>query len=191
MAKSDVDAVKEAKAIETCGKSLTPLSKGGRKRVLDWLLDSFGSDVVRGAASGSPASRSTGKVSVSQPSIRPAADPGDEHSSFEELFDAAKPKTDVQRALVAAYWLQYRTEAGDVSTTGFGPAEANELLHSIGHRITTISMAFVNLRKKKQGQAAPIVQFVIKGSKKTSLRVTPAGKKRVETMLQGDGSAAD
>lgn len=190
MAKSDVDAVKEAKAIETCGKALSPLSKGGRKRVLDWLLDSFGSETTtRDSRSATPAPRAMSQRSAS--STQRGADEGGEHSSFEELFEAAKLKTDVQRALVAAYWLQFRGDAGDASATGFSTAEANELLHTIGHRIKNVAMAFRNLRKKKQGQAAPVVQFVVKGSKKTSLRVTPAGKKRAETMLQGDGSAED
>ncbi|MBX3185681.1 MAG: hypothetical protein KF819_01645 [Labilithrix sp.] len=178
MAKATVDAAKEAKAIETCGKAFTPLNTQGRRRVLQWLIDSYGTD-AEGAASRAPAR--------DQPAGTRRAPRIEEDSSFEDFFDQKEPKSDVHRALVAAYWLQFRGEGG---AEGFTPAEVNALLGEIGHDVTNIANAFVNLRAKKKGKGAFLVYAPGDKSKKRH-RVTPAGRKIVEAMVAGNSNGKD
>ncbi len=186
-----IEAAKEAKAIETCGKLLAALNKGGRKRVLEWLWDSFGSRTERErSTAGLPQGGERGTTRDRIPPASKKTGASDDYSKFEELFEAAGAKTEVDRALLAGYWLQFRGDAGAGPAESFTSAEANQLLHSIGHRIAHVGRAFQHLRDRRQGQGAWVVTV---GAKKGDgrLKVTPTGKKRVETMLSGDPGADD
>ena len=85
-----------SRGLDAVAKALEPLDGVVRQRVISWAASRFGASL--------PApneSSGTGRHTVSAgESVR------GEFESFAELFEAADPKTDKDRALIAAYWTQ-------------------------------------------------------------------------------------
>lgn len=63
---------------------------------------------------------------------------------FAELFHAATPKTDVDRALVAGYWFQ--AIQGDPS---FQAADLNKELKNLGHALKNVTDSLKSNQEKK------------------------------------------
>jgi hypothetical protein len=104
--------------------------------------------------------------------------------SFPELLSASGAKTDVMRALVAAYWLQF----GPDKQSQFVSHSVNELLNDTGHKVKNITDVLSSLKEKKPSL---VVQVAKKGSTKQArktYRVTSPGRTKVEEMLSGRSS---
>jgi hypothetical protein len=102
----------------------------------------------------------------------------DEYPDLATFFSAAAPKTDGEKALVGAYWLQYREDATDVEAV-----TVNTRLKHLGYGIGNVTRAFESLKAEKP---ALIVQTKKEGSTQQArkkFKVTSEGKKRVEAML--------
>jgi hypothetical protein len=97
---------------------------------------------------------------------------------FAEFYDAADPKTDAERVLVASYWAQV-----DQGKTTFGSLELNKILKDLGHGVGTINKAMsANIKKKP----ALILQVARGGSAQQArkkYKLTEAGKKWVAARL--------
>src|SRR5580704_11664233 len=94
---SEVD--KETRAIAGVVSILASLEPGERERVIRYVAGRFeiGTITQPKAAANSSEPRYPG-----EPESRALG----EYAEFAALFDACNPRTDSQRALVAAYWLQ-------------------------------------------------------------------------------------
>src|SRR5438093_685050 len=66
------------------------------------------------------------------------------YGAFVDLFDAATPKTDPERALIGAYWFQVVGGASD-----FQSQQVNEALKDVGHGVGNITDALSKLQRRK------------------------------------------
>lgn len=112
----------------------------------------------------------------------PKASPGHvgRFASFPELFDAARPRLEKEKALVAAYWLQI------CQTTDALNAQAiNSELKHLGHGLSNVTEALSSLIAEKP---ALILQIRKSGSSKQArklYKLSEAGRRRVLEMIPG------
>ena len=157
----------ELKAMAQMESALESLKEEARARVLRWAADRYGAAVAKAKSeprSGMSPEKNNGTAV--------------EYSDLSEFYSAATPSTDAERALVAAYWFQYREDQVDVEAQGI-----NKELKHLGHRVGNITRAFDALKDQKP---ALVVQTRKEGTTKQArkkYKVTAEGKKRVERML--------
>ena len=101
-------------------------------------------------------------------------------STFADLFDAAEPKTQAQRALVAGYWLQVCQESE--SFDGFS---ANKVLKQLGHGLDNVTIAINALKKEKPALALQIGKSGKTQQARKTYKLAIAGIKSVEAMING------
>jgi hypothetical protein len=174
--KPDADA--EFSAIQAAYAALAPLDEPARRRVLDYISARLG--IATGMAPVGRKADGLGEVNeddVLETRV-PAGAP--QYASFAELYDAAQPKTDSDKALVAGYWLQVCQ--GAESFDGFS---ANKDLKHLGHSVGNITVAVDRLKSQK-----PALALQLKKSGKTkqarkTYKITTAGVKSVEAMING------
>ncbi|MXX74399.1 MAG: hypothetical protein F4210_05360 [Holophagales bacterium] len=166
----------EVAAIQGTVEALTPLEPDSRERVLRYVTARFGISTPR--QSPTVPERRDDDVAASDDTSASSAP-----SSFEtlaELFDAAQPSDNPDKALVAAYWVQTSGEADS-----FESASANRELKNLGHRIANITDA-INVLKRRN--PAPVVQLRKSGKTRQArktYKVTDAGVRAVEEMIRG------
>lgn len=144
----------EIEAMGTVAGALGVLDDDAQGRVLRWAAERYGVALA-------PARR--GKSTevedfdedddLSEAEISAEA-PVYEH--FAELYDAAGPKTDVDRVLVAGYWLQ-----AIQSQPSFQALEVNNELKNLGHPISNVTDA---LSSNKDRKPSRILQLRKSGS---------------------------
>jgi hypothetical protein len=165
----DQDA--EITAMSAVAKALEPLEEEVRQRVISWAASRFGASLL--APHKLPG---TERHSVS---------PGDagrgEFESFAELFEAVDPKTDKDRALVAAYWAQICQ-----SQATFPAQTLNASLKDLGHGLSNVTVALEGLKVEKP---ALILQLKKSGTSKQArktYKLTVEGAKRVRQMIDDE-----
>ncbi|MEH6525891.1 MAG: hypothetical protein V7723_07430 [Sneathiella sp.] len=105
---------------------------------------------------------------------------GLEFSDIADLYDAARPKTDVERALVAGYWMH----TGEAKSE-FPSQDANSHLKNLGHGLKNITDSLNSLKAKKP---ALVMQTAKSGSSKQArkkYKLTTAGHTYIKSMLAG------
>jgi hypothetical protein len=177
----------EIEAMSAVATALADLEEDPRHRVLRWAAERYG--VTLSAANGRrPSKGLTGVLGdgdgvssddVTEDEIAAEA-PVFEH--FAELFATAQPKSNEDKALVAAYWLQ--------AVQGQDKWQAQALsqeLKNLGHAIANITDALTsNMRKKPQR----VIQLQKTGNSRQArkvYKVTHEGLVYVQGML-GHGS---
>ena len=162
----DQDA--EITAMSAVAKALEPLDEVVRRRVIGWAASRFG-------VSPTGTSKSSGEERSSFPASESARS---EFESFAELFEAADPRTDKDRALVAAYWAQVCQ-----SQATFPAQTVNASLKDLGHGLSNVTVALEALKDEKP---ALILQLKKSGTTKQArktYKLTVEGAKRVRQML--------
>ncbi len=167
----------EIEAMAAVSAALEGLDDGARARVLRWAGERYHVRIV--GASTTP----FGETTTSAEAVAEVTDDeiAAEAPSFEhcaELFAAADPKSNEDKALVAAYWLQVvQGEEKWQSTT------LQKELKNLGRAIPNITDALTsNMRKKPQR----IIQLAKSGSAKQArktYKVTHEGLVYVQGML--------
>jgi len=104
------------------------------------------------------------------------ADPN--FSGFVDLFDKANPATNVDRALVAGYWLQFCTK--QASWTG---QQANNLLKDLGHGLDNITHATTAAQRHKPALIRQISKAGKSQQARKTYKLTNAGVVRVRERL--------
>lgn len=102
------------------------------------------------------------------------------YSTFAELYAAANPTTNGDKALIAGYWLQVCQ-----GSENFTAQSANKELTHLGHKVANITAALDTLKSTKP---ALILQLRKSGSSqqaRKTYKVSAAGVKRVEEMIGG------
>src|SRR5262247_2595416 len=91
----------ELEAFSGMGELLQPLPADIRERVLDWANKKFMPEVTSARMpSAIPRTPTAGTLSAGAPNEMP--------STLGELFAAADPQSEGEKALVAAFWIQER-----------------------------------------------------------------------------------
>jgi hypothetical protein len=156
--------------------ALKDLQPDEQTRVLDWAVKKFG------VAIGSPAVRtSSGAVQGAAASGVPEEDG---FTEFAELFSAASPRTDVNKALVAGYWAQVIGKKAS-----FQSQELNAELKHLGHHIGNITAALDALIAMKPQLALQLRKAGNTRQARKTYKLSTAGVDAVKKMLRGEASA--
>jgi hypothetical protein len=166
----------ELQAMVQVEAALKALDEAEMTRVMQWAVARFGvhgpSKKVENGVNASRSSVGTG------PSLGVVPDAGGAYTEFATFYDAANPKSDADKALVSAYWIQFHENNPDVESQSVN----NQLKH-LGYAIGNITRALEALKMLKP---ALIVQTRKEGSTKQArkrFKVTSEGKKAVQALI--------
>jgi hypothetical protein len=167
------DPMAEVKAMGAVAEALKGLDKEAVGRVLHWAAGSFGASVGAQQRK-SPAGRGEEAGDVDEDGVH--------FASLADLYAAAQPTVDSDRALVAGYWYQFKDGQED-----FASQTINTALKNLGHGVSNITKALETLKAQTP---ALVMQVRKSGSSQQSrkkYKLTAAGKKAVE-LLVGQGA---
>jgi hypothetical protein len=174
----------EIDAMSAVAEALGVLDEDAKGRVIRWAAERYG--VGLGPAR-KPAAGGTGNGGGGG-QAEDADEDADESSGFYqhfgELFAAAAPKTNDEKALVAAYWQQVHEGQ---ETWQSRPLSTN--LKHLGHALPNVTTALTtNINKKPQR----VIQLkktgnTMQGNK--TYKVSAEGIKHVEGMLRGQAAS--
>lgn len=169
----------EFKAMQAVHDALAPLDHEARNRILNYIISLLEID-TRGVGKREDTTQS-GNVSYDNRNSEESIEgQNTDYTSFAELYAAASPKTNGEKALVAGYWLQICEESD--SFTGSG---ANKELTNLGHKLSNVTDAINSMKKRKP---MLILQVKKSGSSKQArktYKVSDEGVKRVKEMISG------
>jgi hypothetical protein len=148
---------------------LEPLDGPARSRVLAWVIGALNVQGLPRDLGGQPA----GKATVQAPSLEIG-----QLNSFPEFFHAASPKSEKEKALVAAYWIQHNS-----GVEQFGSQDVNTELKHIGYGVGNITDALTQLINERP---SAVIQLKKAGSSKQArkvYKVTDAGSRRIVELM--------
>lgn len=176
------EAAKEFSAIKAVHDALEPLEEEARARVLTYITSLLGIAVK---VAGSRGAVGVGDDALADEEAEEAA--ADEatkgaptFATFAELYAAASPKSNGEKALVVGYWLQVCQGA-----ESFTAAAANKELTHLGHKVANITDAIDAMKNQKP---MLILQLKKSGNSRQArklYKVSHEGVKRVEGMIGG------
>lgn len=169
----------EVDAMSAVAAALTTLGEDAQGRVLRWAAERYAVNVPKGVRPGGPAGdRSSTDDDVNDQEI---VDHSPAYEHFAELFGKARPDTEADRALVAAYWLQVIQ-----GKNAWQSAALQKELKHLGHASGNITTALTrNIAMKPQR----VIQLQKSGSSKQArktYKVTEEGLAHVRGMLRGE-----
>jgi hypothetical protein len=145
--------------------ALARLDQPARDRILEWASKKFGSRIIL----------DTSEVSVEafprHPSFR----------EFGEMFHAAEPTNDKQKALLAAYWIQFIEGA-----ESFASQVLNSLLKNLGYGVSNITAALSQLQDERPALAIQLRKSGASQQARKTYKLTDSGRRKVEDMLHGE-----
>ena len=164
-ATKELDAMKRIAAVlDEFGDGEAP----ARARVLQWVAGLYGDPRTDNAR---PAGTAAAQH-VQQPTE------GDDVQDLADLFDAAGPQTDAERALVVGYWL---TESEGKSD--FTSREVNSQLKNFGYPVANITSVFTRLMKRKPALAMQTAKTGTSRQARKRYKLTRAGDDAVRKLL--------
>jgi hypothetical protein len=161
----------EIKAMSSVAAALTPLDDDARNRVLQWAASRYG---------GRAQALALGALSLPGAGGLPPGNTS-EFETFAELFEAARPSTEREKGLVAAYWTQICQ-----SQSSFASQSLNDALKDLGHGVGNITDALTALKEERP---ALLLQLKKSGSSKQArktYKLTQEGVRRVHAMIAGE-----
>jgi hypothetical protein len=165
----------EIGAMSQVASALADLDDGARARVLEWALKRY--DVkLRPARGASGGGGNGGRGSVGDGFI------SQEFDVFADLFDAASPKTETDRALVGGYWFQVVQGSAD-----FGGQAVNDALKDVGHGVSNITNALSKLQNRKPALVRQVAKSGRSQQARKKYKLTTAGISAVQKMMRGGG----
>lgn len=99
-------------------------------------------------------------------------------SDLAEVYAAASPSTDADRALVAGYWFQFLQGEAD-----FGGQAVNSALKNLGHGVSNITSAFETLKAQKPALVMQLKKAGTTKQARKTCKLTAAGKNAVELLI--------
>ncbi len=174
----------EIDAMSSVATALADLEDEARHRVLRWAADRYGVVMSSSTRRADSSVSGGGELEASDITEEEIAEEAPAYQHFAELFAAASPKTNEDKALVAAYWVQVH-EGQD----SWASRRLNSELKNLGHSIANITDALTsNMRKKPQR----VIQLKKSGNSKQATKtykVTHEGLVYVQGMLRGESEA--
>jgi hypothetical protein len=165
---SDDSVNLEIEAMSAISNALAALSDDAKSRVLRWAVDRYqvSVGVIRVAAS----------TEVGTPAPTTSAD--NQGTDLAELFAAADPQSDADKALIGAYWTQF--VQGDAD---FDAQSVNTQLKHLGHGVGNITRALESLKDRRPQLVIQLRKSGTSKQARKKYRITTAGKAAVEEML--------
>lgn len=170
----------EIEAMSTIASALGGLET--RARVLRWAAERYGAAVVQPRRP-EPGGFATTEATDRQRQIGGSATPDPVFTDFVDLFDAVDPKTDAEKALTAAYWLQVVSKQ-----PSWQSLRVNNLLKDMGHGPANIT---ATLRKIQSSKPALVRQVAKSGKAQQAwktYKLTTSGVAYVRDKLGLSGS---
>ena len=124
----------ELEAMNKIVRLLEPLDVAARARVLAWVVGVLDVQVSL---------RSTALALPDQGALKTSADGHLTFATFAELFHAAEPRMEKEKALLAAYWIQKSSGVDQ-----FASQQVNTELKHIGYGVTNITDALKSAHKR-------------------------------------------
>lgn len=168
----------EFEAIQKVYSALQALGEDARARVLDYVSNRLGLSVrTRPAKADQKAD-----PLENQEEIDAEGELGNarEFGSFAELCDAARPKSQSDKALLGGYWLQVCQ--GAETFDGFA---INKELKNLGEGILNITSALDTLKAQKPALALQLKKSGKSRQARKTFKVSVAGIKAAEAMIGG------
>ena len=169
----------EIDAMSEVATALEGLTSDARKRVLQWVVSMFAgatTDSDAGALKLFPGSHDSSGGLLSP---RDQDDPA-QFDDFADLYDAAGPKTDAERALIAACWASR-------DKRDFRAQEVNALLKDLGYGVSNITDALNSLIARKPNEVMQTRKSGAARQGRKDYRLTKAGGDRVRELLMRVG----
>jgi hypothetical protein len=169
----------EISAMGAVAGAMNPLEPDQQARVLRWAADRYGlKDLTIGNRGGQGYTGDEGdQRDAGAGGERPA------YASIDELFESGAAKTNAQKALLAAYWFQV-VQGG----AGFQSFTLNTALKDLGLGIPNITDALSSAEASKPALVMQTAKSGKSRQARKTYKLTTAGVKAVEVMLEGNGS---
>ena len=165
----------EVEIIQTVHGALEPLDDEARSRILTYITSLL--DISARVVGGQTASA---EKDIDEEDADDIPKQASTFSTFAELYAAADPKSNGEKALVAGYWLQVCQDAEK-----FTGAAANKELTHLGYKLANITEAIGSMQSKKPSL---MLQLKKSGNSKQGrklYKVSHAGVKHIEEMVGG------
>lgn len=174
----------EIEAMGAVATALGDLEEDAQGRVLRWAAERYGVTMpMGGRRAGNDDEGDDDYEGVADVTEEEIADEASTYEHFAELFAAASPRSNEDKALVAAYWVQ--VHEGHAT---WASRQINAELKNLGHAIPNITDALSkNMRKKPQR----VIQLKKSGNAKQAnktYKVTHEGLIYVQGMLSGESA---
>jgi len=177
----------ELKAMEEVHSALAKLTVDGQQRVVAWAVSalqlSLGAPAI---TTGHHQGRPPQAASVQQDAPSGGGDVATgagAYASFADLFSAASPTTNQEKALVGGYWLQVCQ-----GVESFASMAINNELKNLGEGVENITSAFDGLKDTKPQLALQVRKDGKSQQARKKYKLTVAGIRAVERMIRGEGS---
>ena len=173
------EAANEIDVLQTVRDALMPLDNEARVRVVTYIVSLFGID---GQVTAAPpkSARADFDADSEEAETEEATTQVVTFPTFAELYAAANPGTNGEKALVAGFWLQECQQAEN-----FTGAAANRELTELGHRVSNITHA---INSMKSQNPMLILQLKKSGSSRQArkvYKVSHEGIRRIKEMIGG------
>ncbi|HVY18889.1 MAG TPA: hypothetical protein VHA70_02280 [Bauldia sp.] len=149
---------------------LEPLSPEARSRAIAWVTQAL---QIIGSTPTVPEASTAG-----QPAAAAPTEAG--FKAFAEMFHAANPRSEKEKALLAGYWIQ-RSAGVDQ----FNAQQINAELKHIGYGVLNITDALSQLIADKPNLVIQLAKSGSSRQARKTYKVTDAGNRRVQEMLNG------
>ena len=168
----------ELQAMSGISAALAPLDEAAAGRVLRWASDRYGG--------GLGLARSNVNREQDRRQYAQEVDGGNGNAGSEgrrifvdvaDLYDAASPKTEADKALVTAYWFQVVRGQADL-----GSQEVNTALKNLGHGVENITKAMTQLMNRTPRQVMQVQKSGKSQQARKRYKLTREGILAVERM---------
>lgn len=163
----------EIEAMKKIAAALEPLDDAARLRALQWAASRYRA-ASRALELAAPAPGRVIEVVTGALGSAP-------YETFADLFEAARPSTERDKALVAAYWVQNCQGA-----TNFVAQALNVELKDLGHGVGNITEALNQLRDEKPALVLQLKKGGTSKQARKTYKLTLEGTRRVQLMVRSE-----
>ena len=167
----------EPGAMSQVWNALAPLDEAAQARVIRWAADKFN------VAVSSARPTATSRSDTRDPGSSGADDAPEDLAGF---YHAASPRTDAEKVLVVAYYLQKLQGQSDVDSF-----TVNSELKQLGFGVGNVTRAFDSLMAQKPQLVMQTRKSGSSRQARKKFRVTDQGLRTIDRMLQGQPSDMD
>jgi hypothetical protein len=163
----------ELDAIRIIYSALEPLDDDARTRVINYIVARLDIATERDPDG------DVGETSGDQDSaLKQEQSQAPKFASFADLFEATRPSSNSEKALVAGYWTQVCQGQDD-----FDGQSANRELKHLGEQLANITVAVNHLREQRPALVIQLKKSGTSRQARKTYKVTVAGIKAVEAMI--------
>jgi hypothetical protein len=167
----------EIKAITELVAILSPLDRETAIRVIQWAANRYGADTGWASAK---------TMSNRVPGTNSTYSPETTFADLAELYHAAAPTTDAERALIVGYWFQQVQQDQSLDAQ-----RVNAALKQLGYGLTNITSAFTDLIEGTPSLAIQIQKGGSTQQARKKYKLTIAGLRKVQQMISARNSSPE